>query len=438
MTNTFPRNKNAASEKDTTSLNVQINHNNITSEKQAEIGVLDAPGLVGQMAAYINEVSYKHQPLLAVAASIAAVGAIYGHRLQSTSDLRTNALVFALAESGAGKEGSRQAVRQLFDRLPDNLGKLMCGDPASAPGLLSALHRTGGVGLFLIDEVGHYLSGINNKNAQSHTAAIMPLLTKLFTSANTTYHGTEYSDRVKDKEQRTDIKQPCVCVLGSSVPDRIYTAINLNDICDGFLPRWLVLESDEISPETNQSRKKFDESSGLQVAQTIAQQVQILDERPDALPIEVPFAPEAEQILQKFREQCDIARIKAVKEDSQMKYIYTRSYEHAEKLALIACEYMDRRHIITRHSALWAIAVINKSNERMKDVISNVASSPHEQNLDAMLAIIRRRGKMSRKEFGNHCRKWKHKMREELLSDLRDAELVKEYKLDNVTYIEPV
>lgn len=403
--------------------------------------ILNAPGLVGLVAKYINETSYKEQPILAMAAAIVAVGTIYGHRLQTKRGLRTNVYIFAIADSGAGKESSRQSVKVIFVKLPESLSGLICGDPASASGLLSALNRTGGVGLFLIDEIGHYLYGINGKNAPSHTRDIMPLLTKLFTSANTIYHGMEYSDRTKGLESKKDIEQPCVCVLGSSVPERVYNAITLDDICDGFLPRWIIFESDDISPSTNPNIKSFDESSGPELVNIITERINNIDSMlfsPIIQPLVVLTDELAAMALKEFEIKADNMRKNAIEQQSNMKYIYTRAYEYAEKLALIACEYNDNTPVITKQSAQWAIAVVEYSLEQMKKVVSNVAANPYEQEMECMLDIITRRGKMQKSEFCNYCRKWPLKKRESLLSDLVACGQVKIYKDDEISYIEPV
>lgn len=400
--------------------------------------ILNAPGLVGEMTQYINEVSFKEQPILAISAAIVGVGAIYGHRLQSPSGLRTNIYMFSLADSGAGKDGGRKALKILFDKLPESFSKIVCGDPASAPGLLSALSKSDGVGLFLIDEIGHYLSGINNRNAQSHTRDIMPLLTKLFTSADTMYRGTEYSDRTRGMESRKDIDQPCACVLGSSVPERVYGAITIDDICDGFLPRWLVFESKNIAARNNPHRRLFDESCGVKLVETILARTKIIDAQ-SSLPMVVPIDNAAYEILKNFETFTESMRIKAINEGSQMKYIYTRAYEHAEKLAMIACEFVDGLPVVTQRSAQWAIAVVEQSIEQMQSVIVGIAASPHEQNRNKMYEIIQRRGKMNKSEFCNFCGKWKHREREELLSDLTNMGRVKQYKDDNnITYVEPI
>ncbi len=399
--------------------------------------VPNAPGLVGKMAHYIDEVSFKEQPLLSMAAAIVGTGAIYGHRLQTETDLRTNVCVFALAESGAGKEGGRRALQMLFDKMPDGFKEVVCGEPASAPGLLSALSRNGGVGLFLIDEVGHYLSGLTNRNSQATTCAIMPLLTKLFSQANRTYRGTEYSDRAKGLEQRKDINQPCACVLGSSVPERVYSAITLDDVSDGFLPRWLIIESTNNTPRTNLNIKSFADSTGPELIEEILRRAKIIDANTQK-PISVPMTADARHVFNGFVAWCNQMREKSINEGSSMKYIYTRACEHVEKLALIGCEYKDDKPVITVHSIQWAIAVVQLSMLRMEQAIRCVSASPHEQKLDKMLQIIQHTGKMKRTKFCNVCRKWSAKERNMLLIDLKEAGLVREYKESNTTYIEPI
>ncbi|GHT74567.1 hypothetical protein AGMMS50222_03930 [Endomicrobiia bacterium] len=396
--------------------------------------ILNAPGLVGKIATYINETSYKEQPILALAAAIVATGAFYGHRLRTRTNLRTNIMVFALGESGAGKDGSRVAVKILLDAMPESFSKMACGNPISAPGLLAALNKAGGVGVFLIDEIGHFIASINGKKAPSHAAEIMGLLTQLFTSANTTFRGGEYSDRAKDAKPRVDIIQPCVCFLGSSTPDRVYNAISLDDVADGFLPRWLVLESDDIAPANNPAHKNFDKSTGAALAKEIPEIVGAADL---SAPRCVIPDDEARQILDSFADTVDKLRQKAITGGSNMKYIYTRAAEHAEKLALIACEYKNAAPVITAQSAAWAVAVVNYSVEKMRRMIEKVAASPHEQAMNDMAEIIARRGKMAGTDFCNYCRRWKLKEREELLKDLVACGRAKQYREDGTTYIEP-
>lgn len=408
--------------------------------------ILNAPGLVGEIATYINETSYKQQPILALAAAIVATGAIYGHRLQSITGLRTNIYILAIAESGTGKESPRVAIKVLFDNMGGEFQKMVSGDPASTAGLLGALEKSGGVSVFLIDEIGHYLRGINGKNAPSHLAGIMSLFTKLFTSADTTFRGLEYSTRAKDAKGRTDIEQPCACVLGSTTPGRIYGALSLDDIQDGFLPRWLALESNDNDPKDNSDMKKFRDSHGAYLVQRIPEIVAVADSKKTitmesgttAIPVIVHPNDTARKMLDQFKAHANELRKKAIETESNMKYIYTRANELVQKLALIACELIDGEFVITESSATWAISVIEYSMNKMQSMIEKIASSPHEQAMDDMLAILNHRGKMTKAEFCNYCRKWILRERQALLDDLVAREKAICYKIGKKSYVEPV
>jgi hypothetical protein len=406
--------------------------------------ILNAPGLVGHVAKYIDEVSYKVQPILSVASAIVAVGAIYGHRLRTRSNLRTNVLIFALAPTGSGKDGGRKAIMWIFDSMSEDFRKMICGVPKSAPGLLAALYKAGGVGLFLLDEIGHFISGINGVRAPSHTIGIMSLFTELFTSASETYRGGEYSDRPKDSKPRTDISQPCACVLGSSTPDRVYKSITPDDICDGFLPRWLVLDTDKSIAADNPAQNSFEESSGPRLAKTIIKIVNAIKaaNKDSVYPLQVLPNEQAKERMANFKSTMENLLIKSADEGSNMQHLYSRANEHMEKLALIACEFKNDEFFITEQSVEWAIAVVEFSLAKMESVIDAIATNAHEQAANNMFDIIQRfnkdKGKMPLKEVSNRTRGLKPKQREELLNDLISQERIVKIKENGITYVSPV
>jgi hypothetical protein len=52
--------------------------------------LLRVPGLVGELADWITATSHRRQPVLALGASIAAVGTILGRKVRTETNLRTN------------------------------------------------------------------------------------------------------------------------------------------------------------------------------------------------------------------------------------------------------------------------------------------------------------------------------------------------------------
>jgi hypothetical protein len=178
-------------------------------------GSLEPRGAVGKLTQYINETSIRPQPILALAAALCAIGTLAGRKYRSPSNLRTNLFAISLADSGAGKNHSRQIIDRLFSDFLGAEKKIGGSKIASGSGLLSALHRSPSI-LFQIDEFGMFLGAMLDKRGPKHLIEIMSHMTELFTSSNLTYHGIEYADQ-RDRP-RQEIVQPCLSVYGTTVP----------------------------------------------------------------------------------------------------------------------------------------------------------------------------------------------------------------------------
>ena len=82
----------------------------------------------------------RPQPVLALGASLCAVGALMGRKYRTESNTRSNLYVVGIAESGAGKNHSRVVINELFRKA--NLLQYLGGNKiASGSGLLTAIQR---------------------------------------------------------------------------------------------------------------------------------------------------------------------------------------------------------------------------------------------------------------------------------------------------------
>ena len=166
---------------------------------------------------YIVASAIRPQPILAIGASLAALGTLMGRRYRTQTNLRTNLYVIGMAGSGGGKDHGRSAIKHAF--IAASLSRYLGGNRiASGSGLLTALYRQPS-SLFQLDEFGHFLANIVNKRqAPKYAAEIWDLLTELYTSAGGTFLGAEYADQ--KQRPRQDIAQPCCCVHATTVPNR--------------------------------------------------------------------------------------------------------------------------------------------------------------------------------------------------------------------------
>ncbi|MBP7571524.1 MAG: bifunctional DNA primase/polymerase, partial [Acidobacteria bacterium] len=149
-------------------------------------------GLLGELILWILETSIRPQPELAVAAAAAFLGAVYGRRYRTTTNLRTNRYFVGVAPSGAGKEWARSCVKRLA--VDAGATQFLGGEKiASGPGLISALVRSPAQ-VFRIDEFGIYLQALTGAGAAAHHRDLMATMMALYSSAGSTYLGTEYAD----------------------------------------------------------------------------------------------------------------------------------------------------------------------------------------------------------------------------------------------------
>jgi hypothetical protein len=148
------------------------------------VGIIaEAGGILGELVTWMTETARYPQPLLALGAAIATVGALAGHRyhLLDGPDTRTNTMILGLAGSGSGKEHPRKAMAAALREA--GLEAYFLGrDMASAQGIHGALANQF-CGVMMVDEVGLVLSNAMHDRAPSHLRAIAKLLMELATSA---------------------------------------------------------------------------------------------------------------------------------------------------------------------------------------------------------------------------------------------------------------
>ena len=127
---------------------------------------------------YILASAVRPQPILAIGASLCALGALMGRKYRTQTNLRTNLYVVGMAGSGGGKDHARSAIKEAF--IAAGLQRYLGGNRiASGSGLLTALYRQPS-SLFQLDEFGQFLGNIVNKrHAPKYLAEIWDLLTEL-------------------------------------------------------------------------------------------------------------------------------------------------------------------------------------------------------------------------------------------------------------------
>lgn len=390
--------------------------------------ILHPPGLVGRIADWINATSIYPQPMLALGAAISIAGAAMAHKVQSPTRLRTNFYALGLAPSGAGKDHARDCATVLLCR--SGMEGLIGGTPASGAGLLTALREGGGRCLVLWDEFGRVLKNLTHKNAGSHQRDVLTYLIELFSAAKSLYAGVQYANH-DGKMKRVPIDQPCLSVYATTVPERFFQCLTSDDAIDGFLARWLVLESTDytLKPATPAADVNDPPEALLDALRRWREAPSNYDPRGNVdgvlaiRPMTVSYCEEAEQIVSGYAEAM---RAKAAEESANrtgLSAIYARCAEHAIKLALVAHE----GDSISVDAMRWGIAMADHCSRFMIEAVkANVASSEYEKTQKLILRAVAdcRADWMSHSELVRATRSVEPRKRTEALQDLADGGMI--------------
>lgn len=204
------------------------------------------PGILGQVQGWIEATARKPQPMFAVQAALAFGATILGRRYVTTQRNWPSVYLLNIGKSGSGKEHAKWALERLLEAC--QLQRLI--GPAgytSDAGLLSSLHRQPSH-LAIVDEFGKILEAASVKH-NPRAASTMRGLMESWGRCDGTLRPQGYSTfglSQQDIEKLTErsVVNPALTLLGMATPDSFYESIGSAAARDGFLNRFLIVESD--------------------------------------------------------------------------------------------------------------------------------------------------------------------------------------------------
>ena len=392
-------------------------------------------GLVGELTRYMVSTARRSQPILSLGASLCAIGSLMGRKYRTESNLRSNLYIVGVADSGSGKNHSREVINELFAAagLVDHLGG---NKIASGAGLLTAVHRQPAI-LFQIDEFGMFLAAAaDRRRSPQHLTAILDNMTELYTAAGSVFLGAEYANRDGHNERR-DINQPCLCVYGTTTPVNFWNALQGSNVIDGSLARFIIVPTEDDYPEENPDTGiRVPPASlvdGLRlVAAGGGRQTGNLAGRtagPETAvdPMVVPMQAGAKDAFRELSRE--ITRELREARGTAFTAILARIGENAQKLALIRAVGIDPvAPAVSSEDAEWAIGLVRHYALRtMTAVERHVADNETERSHKRVLEIIRSGGGdggLGKSELTRRTQFVDKRQRDEILATLLEAGLV--------------
>lgn len=346
--------------------------------------LLNPPGIVGVMYRWIEDTARKPQPQFSVQAAIAAAATIIGRRYVTDQRNWPSLYLMNIGKSASGKEHAKWAVEKILDAC--GLGHLI--GPASYTsdsGLLSTLIRQPNH-ITVIDEFGKVLEDASIKNG-SRAASTVRALMEVWGRCDGTLRPQGYStfglsERDVEKLAERTVRNPALTLLAMTTPETLFETIGMAAVRDGFLNRFLIVETD-IGRQPGRSVVPTPLPHSI-VTWAAAMRDQEAIVNPDTnasmepAPTVVPISPEASHLFDQFELDC-LALMDAHDKDG-LAEMFGRTREMAMRLALIVAVGDGSSQVRAEH-AQWAI---DYTRHYAQKTVSRLRASIGESDFDAL------------------------------------------------------
>lgn len=379
--------------------------------------LLEIPGYLAHVKKYMGNTAFKPQPVLDLAACIALMGALTGRRITDPYGTRTNVYCLGVCRSGGGKDNARKVNKAILEagQAEDMMGP---EGIASHAGLFAAVEHRPCL-LFQLDEIGRMLKTLSNPGSSPHLYHIITVLMRMFTTSDSTYVGDAYADKDRNKV----IKEPHVCVYGTTVPQSLYEGFTAESVSDGFLSRMLIFESDNHDPR--QKDRKF-----YPVPDRITEITKYWHQfKPTGLLDSVSTKPYVvdydNSAITVFQDLEDIAYNERQKCGDSEASLWTRTTEKARKLALIyACSESHESPIVSVRAAEWACRLSEYLTRKLLHIASDwISDNPFDAKKKQVLRVLKKAGSdgLSLTQICRQTRSMRSKERREILDSLKEC-----------------
>lgn len=283
-------------------------------------------GLVKQVFDYYCQTSHRTSCVMGLATAVSLCEMLFGRRISSHTDMRTNDYNIIIAPTASGKEACETTITKiLYASAPHTKVPMFPPDVQSGNGLMKAI--TGiPCGIWVCDEFGKVLESILDKKSNNgHAKQIGTHLLKLYGKASGVYGGAAHADGL-----RNQVIQPHLVLLGLTT-GQMFESIDSHQIQDGLFGRlafWPV-----------QNRPKRRQARALPVPDSLSDPVRAwLDWEPSGLNPDYPLPVTLEmsqESIRRWNEHADAIDAKMEHESESRAALWGRVAARAMKLSMV-------------------------------------------------------------------------------------------------------
>lgn len=316
------------------------------------------PGMVGEVAKFIYQNAVRPVKEIAISAAIGYLAGIVG-KAYNISKTGLNHYIAILAPTAGGKEGAASGMEQLsryvIDKFPPFEQFIGPAEIASPQALIKHLSTVSPCFISYKGEVGFWMQKLTAKYAKTNETQLRALLLDLYTKSGhgQVVRGSIYSDKTKDVHP---ILAPAFTIYGDATPDTFYKALDEENVEEGLVSRFMVVEATGARTEFNKNHGSIppnpilvDKLVGL--AKRAMQLGQINGK------VDVQETPDANAEHMKFMQEC--YEMAFVDRDSAEGKLYSRAHLRLLRLAaLVAVGINPDNPVMTVECVRWARAFI--------------------------------------------------------------------------------
>ncbi len=406
-----------------------VNFNTVepeVKETNGEFNPLALPGLIGDTVRSIIKYALQPQPELALFNTLAFAGSVFGRRYASPMNTRTNVYMIGIARTAGGKDHSRQYISGIAEKA--NLMHFMGAHYIrSDVGLLCDIMEKPSQ-VVMVDEIGMYLEAVSNARAPSHIRNVSAVLTKLYTSSGSFYDHGQTADR---KLKPLVIQKPNLCLYGTTTEKNYVKALRAESIESGELNRFLVYKSSRKFNGSEQEPPKW------AIEEDLIDQWKVFSEGFSGMISLGDFPPEP--IIVTWDEECrELQRgyyrkqMEFINKDGQAALLWGRYMENIVKIAMIFAIARDRDSpAFTPQDFTVSAGIVDMCLDYMAHIATDqMAESDYESLHHELLMFFKKRPLgVNRTELSRHFRKLKPRDLSELVTSLKDQELIEQVQI---------
>jgi hypothetical protein len=399
-----------------------------------------APGVLGDIVTYYNATSGNYQPGFAVQTALAIGSVVCGRNFQTNYNNTSSLFFLNIGKSTTGKEHAKKIIEKVL--METDMSHLIAGDGYTSPGAVTSSLLYAPRHVSIIDEFAKYMQASSNQGSGGQIAEANSAMMQAFGRSDGVFRTKNYSSMHMSNEKRremmeTKVFNPNMTIMAMATPDDMYKTLTIDAVKDGFINRFIVCNS-------NAKRGIRDHKEQFDVPESIKQWVMAINMRRgeevdspmDAPMIErIIFSNEAFEIQRSFDEER--VEMSDSLDGAGIAELPGRMNEIAMRIALICALARDPdTDVISAQDMQWAVDYIRYHTREMVRVAKDrIGGSDMSIKRKAFLVKIREAGSkgipLNKVTTISPFSDVGKKMRDEILSDLEDAELIFREKEDN-------